>query len=148
MNEIVQTARGWLGTPFHHQARLKGKGCDCLGLFIGVAKELDIKSHVSDNSGNLIPIASFDITTYSRQPNTAKLIGNLDTYLDHVDKINMAVGDIALIMLGKNPQHLGIITDYIGGGFGLLHSSNPEGVVEHRLDDRWFKSIYKLYRLK
>ena len=32
MNQIVTQARTWIGTPFHHQARLKGKGCDCLGL--------------------------------------------------------------------------------------------------------------------
>ena len=37
---IVATARSWLGTPYHHQASLRGVGCDCLGLVRGVWREL------------------------------------------------------------------------------------------------------------
>ncbi len=33
---IVAEARSWIGTPYHHQASLKGVGCDCLGLLRGV----------------------------------------------------------------------------------------------------------------
>ncbi|MEE8633091.1 MAG: hypothetical protein V3S93_01305 [Methyloceanibacter sp.] len=33
-------ARGWLGTPYHHQASVKGVGCDCLGLVRGLWREL------------------------------------------------------------------------------------------------------------
>ena len=32
---IAETLR-WLGTPYQHQASLKGAGCDCLGLIRGV----------------------------------------------------------------------------------------------------------------
>ena len=34
--EIVAAARGWIGTPYQHQASLEGVGCDCLGLVRGV----------------------------------------------------------------------------------------------------------------
>lgn len=34
--EIVAAAREWLGTPYHHQASLRGVGCDCLGLVRGL----------------------------------------------------------------------------------------------------------------
>ena len=37
---VVDLARGWIGTPYHHQASLKGIGCDCLGLVRGVWREL------------------------------------------------------------------------------------------------------------
>jgi NlpC/P60 family putative phage cell wall peptidase len=37
---IVTAARGWLGTPYRHQAALKGVGCDCLGLLRGVWAEV------------------------------------------------------------------------------------------------------------
>ncbi len=42
---IVAAARGWIGTPYHHQASLKGAslkgaGCDCLGLIRGVWREV------------------------------------------------------------------------------------------------------------
>jgi NlpC/P60 family putative phage cell wall peptidase len=37
---IVAEARSWLGTPYRHQASLKGVGCDCLGLVRGVWRAL------------------------------------------------------------------------------------------------------------
>src|SRR5215813_7037573 len=33
---IVAETRRWIGTPYRHQASLKGVGCDCLGLVRGV----------------------------------------------------------------------------------------------------------------
>ncbi|WP_420102358.1 NlpC/P60 family protein [Bosea sp. (in: a-proteobacteria)] len=38
--QIVAAARLWLGTPYHHQASLRGVGCDCLGLVRGVWREI------------------------------------------------------------------------------------------------------------
>lgn len=37
---IVMAAESWVGTPYRHQASLKGIGCDCLGLVRGVWREL------------------------------------------------------------------------------------------------------------
>lgn len=37
---IVSSARDWIGTPYRHQASLKGRGCDCLGLVRGVWRAL------------------------------------------------------------------------------------------------------------
>ena len=37
---IVESARGWIGTPYRHQASLRSIGCDCLGLVRGVWREL------------------------------------------------------------------------------------------------------------
>jgi NlpC/P60 family putative phage cell wall peptidase len=39
-DDIVAEARGWIGTPYRHQASLKGVGCDCLGLVRGVWRAL------------------------------------------------------------------------------------------------------------
>ena len=38
--KIVAAARGWIGTPYHHQASLRHAGTDCLGLVRGVWREL------------------------------------------------------------------------------------------------------------
>jgi NlpC/P60 family putative phage cell wall peptidase len=38
--QIVAAARSWIGTPYQHQASLKGVGCDCLGLLRGVWRDL------------------------------------------------------------------------------------------------------------
>jgi NlpC/P60 family putative phage cell wall peptidase len=34
--QIIAETRAWIGTPYRHQASLKGVGCDCLGLVRGV----------------------------------------------------------------------------------------------------------------
>ena len=39
-DRIAAAARGWLGTPYLHQASLKGVGTDCLGLVRGVWREV------------------------------------------------------------------------------------------------------------
>lgn len=39
-DRVVELARTWLGTPYHHQASVKGVGVDCIGLVRGVYREL------------------------------------------------------------------------------------------------------------
>jgi NlpC/P60 family putative phage cell wall peptidase len=38
--KVVDIALSWLGTPYLHQASVKGAGCDCLGLIRGVWREI------------------------------------------------------------------------------------------------------------
>jgi len=38
--DVVEAARRWLGTPYHHQASSLGNGVDCIGLVRGVWREL------------------------------------------------------------------------------------------------------------
>lgn len=40
VEDVVRLARGWIATPYHHQASRKGVGTDCLGLVRGVWREL------------------------------------------------------------------------------------------------------------
>jgi NlpC/P60 family putative phage cell wall peptidase len=35
-SRVIIEAQSWIGTPYRHQASLKGIGCDCLGLLRGV----------------------------------------------------------------------------------------------------------------
>jgi NlpC/P60 family putative phage cell wall peptidase len=39
-DHIIAAARSWCGTPYRHQASLKGAGCDCLGLIRGVWRDI------------------------------------------------------------------------------------------------------------
>jgi len=38
--QVVRAARAWIGTPYHHQASVRGVGADCLGLVRGVWREI------------------------------------------------------------------------------------------------------------
>ena len=40
MSPVIDVARGWIGTPYVHQASVPGAGCDCLGLVRGVWREV------------------------------------------------------------------------------------------------------------
>ena len=139
-NDIVTQARTWLGTPFHHQARLKCVGCDCLGLIIGVVDELGLK----DKHGQ--PLAAYDEITYSKEPDGAYLTQKIAALLEEVPIENAQAGDLALFNMGENPQHLAILTDY-ENTLGMIHCyAQARRVVEHRLDDDWKKRLVKVFR--
>lgn len=38
--EIIAAAQAWIGTPYRHQASVRGAGCDCLGLVRGVWRDV------------------------------------------------------------------------------------------------------------
>lgn len=38
--DVIVAARAWIGTPYHHQASIRGVGADCLGLIRGVWADL------------------------------------------------------------------------------------------------------------
>lgn len=139
-NDIVAQARSWIGTPFHHQARLKKVGCDCLGLIVGVVDELELK----DKNG--VQLAAYDEVTYSKEPDGDYLIQKLVDVLAEIPPEEMRAGDLALFKVRENPQHLAILTDY-EGGLGMIHSFAPaRRVVEHRLDDDWRARLVKVFR--
>ncbi|OQP85108.1 peptidase P60 [Rhizobium rhizosphaerae] len=37
---VLAAAQEWIGTPYRHQASMKGVGCDCLGLVRGIWRDL------------------------------------------------------------------------------------------------------------
>ncbi len=39
---VVRTAKEWMGTPYHHQARVKGAGADCAMFPLAVYQECGI----------------------------------------------------------------------------------------------------------
>ena len=51
---VLEEARSWLGTPYHHMGRVKGVGCDCLTLLAavyhaaGVVPEIEIPHYPPD----------------------------------------------------------------------------------------------------
>ena len=137
---IITQARTWLGTPFHHQARLKSKGCDCLGLIVGVVDELELK----DKFGQ--PLSGYDEVTYSKEPNGEYLMQKLTELLDEVPIIEAQAGDLALFTVRDNPQHMAFLTNY-EASLGMIHSYAPaRRVVEHRLDDDWKSRLVKVFR--
>lgn len=121
MSAIVTAARGWLGTPYHHQARLKGVGVDCAGLVIGVAREMD----------RVAP--AFDVAGYARRPDGWSFLAWCDAQMARVPQDGMAPGDCVVVRFGRHPQHIGILGDYVHGGLSIIHALQGRGVIETRL---------------
>ena len=140
-HDIVNTAKSWIGTRFHHQGRLKKTdnhkgGVDCLGLLIGVAQELNL------------PFYEYDETNYSHYPDTQKLRENLAKYLQEPHKNNIEIGDILLLSIDGNPQHLAIVSE-INGAKSIIHAYAPaHAVVEHILDNWWQERVVAVFRIK
>lgn len=139
---IVAQARTWLGTPFHHQGRVKGVGCDCLGLIVGVARELAL----TDAKGFLL--ADYDQPNYSPLPDGRGLKSAVSLHLYELPSIGEALpGDVPLFRFQHDPQHVGILSELADGALGLIHCySNTGKVVEHRLNDTWRRMIVAVYR--
>lgn len=117
--EIVAEARTWLNTPFHHQARVKGVGCDCIGLPIGTYRALELVD------------PAFDIAGYSRVPDGTSIMAWCQANMVRVDREAMQPGDVVIIRYDRHPQHIGILADYRHGGLSIIHAL--ERVVETRL---------------
>jgi len=139
--DIVSAARSWVGTRFQHQGRIKKGsghkgGVDCLGLLVGIARELNLQV-----SG--CPLAGFDRQDYGHYPDTDALEKTLSSLLLSIPLKHKQPGDVALFSIDGNPQHLGILSDY-----GLIHAYAPaRAVVETRLDEQWQKRIRLLFRV-
>ncbi len=133
-NKIVEEARSWLNTPFHHQGRVKGVGVDCVGLVIGVAKTLQL--------------SNFDTHDYSPIPDGKILKYLCDTEMTEITENEIMLGDVVLFKFDERPQHLGIIGEYIYGGNSLIHSySQARKVIETRFDEYWLERVVSYYRL-
>jgi cell wall-associated NlpC family hydrolase len=126
-SEVVAAARGWIDTPFHHQARLKGVGVDCAGLVIGIAREL----------GLVAP--DFDVTAYPRQPDGKSLLAFCDAHMQRIERAALRPGDVLVVSFDADPQHVGVLGDYWHGNgvLSIIHSASNVSrggrVVEQRL---------------
>lgn len=131
-DDIIAAARAWLKTPFHHQGRLVGVGCDCVGLVVGVAGALGVP--VQDQSG------------YSRHPQGRALRAALDAQLLRIDALEP--GAVVLMRIGREDRHVGIVGVADTGALSLIHAYQPAGeVVEHHLDTAWQRRIVQTYRI-
>ncbi len=128
-DDVVKTARTWLGTPYHHQGRLKGAGVDCVGLLVGVAHELGL--------------SDFDVQGYTMRPNGDSLRLVCDEQMTPLQREQLVPGDVVLFTFDASPGHMGILT----GPNQLIHAYLPRRrVVEHGLDAFWWSRAVGFYR--
>ncbi len=129
--QIIEEARSFLGTPFHHQGRVKHHGVDCVGLIACIGKTLGL--------------FDYDRTNYSWQP-SGILLDELEKagFVKLPEEAEPEFGDVGVFWLTKRQvvQHIAIFTEH-----GMLHTFQDVGkVVEHVVDHTWRKRLAGVYR--
>lgn len=130
---IVAAARGWLGTPYRHQASIRSVGADCLGLVRGIWRE------VIGTEPEAIP-------AYPRlAPGGDKdelLLDAFDRYFRPVIE-GPTTGHVLLFRLRPlSPvRHCGILAR----SGRLIHAVERRGTVEIELDQRWQRRLAAVF---
>jgi NlpC/P60 family putative phage cell wall peptidase len=149
-NDVVRIARSWIGTPYLHQASVKGAGCDCLGLLRGVWREL------KGAEPEEVPPYTPDWAEAKRRET---LRDALARHLAPADPARLLPGDVALFrMQSSGPaKHCGIIgcaTASLlerGGesaaGLTLIHARQNKRVSEETLSRAWRTKLAYAFRM-
>lgn len=139
MSRIVEEARRWLGTPYKHQAAVRGVGADCVGLIRGVGFACAV-----------LPPRTAEwkaFNAYGRLPNPRRMLEGMRTFLVEVPAGEQGPGDIAwLAWRADLPMHLAILADGPRGQT-LIHSFSDVGrVVEHGFTAEWVARVHSWWR--
>jgi cell wall-associated NlpC family hydrolase len=136
----VESARGWVGTPYAHAGRVKGPGgcVDCVGVILGVAKETGTipegyktPFYEELNDGSLIRVVFAD-------------------YGAEIESSSMQPGDVVVMQYGRYPQHVGIVADcpFGLGGLSIIHAYSPAGkVIEAPIDQALLERVVEAWRI-
>lgn len=129
---MVAEARTWIGTPYLHQASVKGAGCDCLGLVRGVWRALygAEPEAVPGYSGDWGQVTGDEVMLAAARrhlvevPRDALDPGNVVVFRMHRRAIAKHAG-----ILGGHPSPHALRT--------LIHAHQPMRVTETWLDAWW-----------
>lgn len=135
-DRIRTEALRWIGTPYQHQASLRGAGCDCLGLLRGVWRE------VLGQEPEPVPPYSAD---WSEASGREDLMAAALRWMQPAGE--MALADVLLFRMreGAVAKHLGIVSQ-IGAIPRFIHAYTGHGVVESALTDPWRRKIAARFR--
>ena len=127
---IVAAARGWIGTPYLHQASARGAGADCLGLLRGVWRE------VMGAEPEPVPPYTEDWAEPARREVLAEAALR---WLQAKPLADAAAVDVLLFRMrtGSIAKHLGIQA----GPGSFIHSYTQHGVIESPLSLPWQRRI-------
>jgi len=99
---IVAEALSWTGTPFHHAARVKGAGVDCLMLLAEVYERAGIVTRVDP---------PFYVPDWHLHRDAERYLDGLRSHASEIDGPPLP-GDIALFRFGRTFSHGAIVTDW------------------------------------
>lgn len=133
-DQIVRIAREWIGTPFHHQASVKGVGCDCIGLVRGIFAEL---------YGYMPPVPAYSWDWGDSNGNEDIIAAGFE-YMEPVTSSPAMPGDVIAIRWKKGlvAKHVMLLSDFNRA----IHAYQGTPVTEVYLNDWWFTKVALVFR--
>lgn len=132
-SQFVAEAREWIGTPFIHGQSLKGVGCDCIGLIVGVAKQFRLPA-----ADRWLLDPRFH--GYGRMPQPDKLLAACREYLIEIPVSQAGFGQIMQYTFSKEPMHFAIISS--DDPKRVIHGyERAHGVVENGANTTFWKAL-------
>jgi len=129
-DRVVAEARGWIGTPYRHQASVRGVGCDCFGLIRGVWRAL------YGPEPDPVPAYSRD---WGSVAGKEEMLASARRHLVEIDAADIGPGDVVVFRIkrGLVAKHAGIVS--APGRF--IHALEGVPACEVTLSEWWRRRI-------
>ncbi len=130
--DLAETAKSFIGTPFHAQGRAPGAGLDCIGVVACVARAHNITHD--------------DKSAYSMTP-TGELQPELERQMIRINPNDMREGDVLLMRWrpGMPPHHVAMC---VGPNLIVHAYSTARKVSMQVYTDFWRDKTVAIYRFK
>lgn len=137
--QVVAVARGWIGTPYRHQASCRGAGTDCLGLLRGIWREL------IGPEPEAVPPYTPDWSEPARSEDL------LNAAMRHLLPVGLGAarpGDVIVMRMRGDAvaKHVGILARSAFEIETLIHAYSGHGVVESPLTPAWKRRVAGAFR--
>lgn len=135
--QIIETARTYVGTPYLHQGRSRS-GIDCIGLVINVAATCGV---IDPEQTKII---NKEFNGYARLPGEETLITALSQFMSMRSFRLAEPADIIVTKFRKYPRHCMILTDK----GTIIHAfANIGRVTEQRFAHIWKREAMASFSL-
>lgn len=130
---VVAAVRSWVGTPYHHMARVKRVGADCGQVIIAAFEEAGAVPHIETGAYTM---------DWHLHRDEERYLGFVEQYLTRADEVYgeatlaervlkdpsyaIAPGDVPVWKVGRTFAHGGIVTEWPK----FVHAYLPSGIVE------------------
>jgi len=133
--DIVVAAESWIGTPYRHQASLRGVGADCLGLVRGVWRDV-----FGEEPESVPPY----VADWAESDGSETLAEAARRHLDEVPVKEMRAGDVLLFRMRANgpAKHAAIHA----GRESMIHAHSGLHVSRVSIDRAWLRRLAFVFR--
>lgn len=131
VEKLIASARSWVGTPYHHRARVKGGGVDCaqviIAAFVGAGLVEDFQT-------------GFYTSDWHLHRGEERYLAFVEAYLRRIDDVEQCIdarlandrayaapsASVIVFRVGRTFSHAGIVTQWPF----FIHAYQPSGIVE------------------